>query len=48
MGLRALELVRGLCGDSLAQGDLRALTNQASRGADLREFAHAASLLLED
>ncbi len=46
--LRALDLVRGLCRDSLARGDLRALTNQATMAAQLREFAVSASLLVED
>lgn len=48
IAVRALELVRGLCGGSLARGDLRALTNQATKAAELREFAIAASLLPED
>jgi hypothetical protein len=45
---RAFDLVRGLCQDSLARGDLRALTNQATMAAELREFAVSASLLVED
>ncbi|MFI5143829.1 MAG: hypothetical protein ACHQHM_07370 [Thermoanaerobaculales bacterium] len=48
MALRALRLVRGLCRDSLARGDLRALTSQATMAAELREFAVAARLLVED
>jgi hypothetical protein len=47
MVLRALDLARGLCRDSLARGDLRALTDQATMAAELREFAISASLLAE-
>jgi hypothetical protein len=43
--MHALDLVRNLCRDSLARGDLRALTSQATMAADLREFAISASLL---
>jgi hypothetical protein len=45
--LRALGLVRGLCRDSLARGDLRTLTCQATMAAELREFAVSASLLAD-
>ena len=48
MTLRALHLMRGLCRDSLARGDLRTLSHQATMAAKLREFAVAASLLVED
>jgi hypothetical protein len=48
VALRALHLVRGLCRDSLARGDLRALTDQATMAAELRAFAISASLLAED
>jgi hypothetical protein len=48
MALRALDLARGLCRDSLTRGDLRALTDQATMAAELREFAVSASLLVED
>lgn len=47
MAMHALELVRSLCRDSLARGDLKSLTNQATMAADLREFAVSASLLSE-
>ena len=47
MAIYALDLVRSLCRDSLARGDLRALTDQATMAADLREFAVSASLLSE-
>ena len=48
MALRALDLTRELCRESLARGDLRALTHQATLACELREFAAAASLLSED
>jgi len=48
MALRALDLARELCRDSLARGDLRALTHHATMAAELREFAVAANLLVED
>ena len=48
MTMRALRLVRGLCRESLARGDLMALTHQATMAADLREFAVSASLIGED
>ena len=47
VAMHALNLVRGLCRESLARGDLRALTDQATMAADLREFAVSASLLGE-
>jgi hypothetical protein len=47
MALQALYLIRGLCRDSLARGDLQALTSQATMAAELREFAVAARLLAE-
>jgi len=47
MALEALHLIRGLCRDSLARGDLQALTYQATMAAELREFAVAARLLAE-
>jgi hypothetical protein len=47
MAMHALDLVRRLCRDSLARGDLKALTDQATMAADLREFAVSASLLGE-
>jgi len=47
MAMHALDLVRGLCRDSLARGDLKTLTDQATMAADLREFAVSASLLAE-
>lgn len=47
LALRALDLVRALCQDSLARGDLRALTKQATLAAELREFGVAANLLRE-
>ena len=47
MALQALYLIRELCWDSLAQGDLQALTSQATIAAELREFAVAARLLAE-
>jgi hypothetical protein len=42
-----LPLIRGLCQDSLARGDLRALASQATMAAELREFAVSARLLAE-
>lgn len=48
MTLHALALVRRLCRDSLARGDLMALGRQATMAAELREFAIAARLLVED
>jgi hypothetical protein len=48
IALQALHLLRGLCGDSLARGDLQALTSQATMAAELREFAVSARLLAED
>jgi hypothetical protein len=47
MALQALYLIRELCWDSLARGDLQALTSQATIAAELREFAVAARLLAE-
>jgi hypothetical protein len=47
IALRALNLLRGLCRDSLARGDLQALTSQATMAAELREFAVSARLLAE-
>ncbi len=47
MALEALYLIRGLCRDSLARGDLQALTSQATMAAELREFAVSARLLAE-
>jgi hypothetical protein len=47
MALQALYLIRGLCRDSLARGDLQALTSQATMAAELREFAVSARLLAE-
>jgi len=47
MALQALHLIRGLCWDSLARGDLQALTSQATMAAELREFAVSARLLAE-
>jgi hypothetical protein len=47
MALQALYLIRELCWDSLARGDLKALTSQATMAAELREFAVAARLLAE-
>jgi hypothetical protein len=47
MALQALHLIRGVCRDSLARGDLRALTSQATMAAELREFAVSARLLAE-
>jgi hypothetical protein len=47
MALHALQLIRGLCRDSLARGDLQALTYQATMAAELREFAVSARLLAE-
>ncbi len=47
MALEALHLIRGLCRDSLARGDLQALTSQATMAAELREFAVSARLLAE-
>lgn len=48
VALRALDLMRGLCRESLARGDLRAFNRQATLGAELREFAVSARLLAED
>jgi hypothetical protein len=48
VAMRALDLMRGLCQNSLARGDLRALTNQATMAAELRDFAVSASLLVEE
>ena len=48
IALQALHMLRGLCRDSLAQGDLQALTSQATIAAELREFAVSAGLLAED
>jgi len=47
VALHALNLIRGLCRDSLSRGDLRALTSQATMAADLKEFAVSARLLSE-
>jgi len=47
MALQALHLIRELCRDSLARGDLQALTSQATMAAELREFAVSARLLAE-
>ena len=47
MAMNALRLIRGLCRDSLARGDLQALTSQATLAAELREFAVSARLLAE-
>ena len=47
MALRALQLIRGLCREVSARGDLQALTYQATMAAELREFAVAARLLAE-
>ena len=47
MALEALNLIRGLCCDSLARGDLQALASQATMAAELREFAVSARLLAE-
>jgi hypothetical protein len=47
MALQARYLIRGLCRDSLARGDLQALTSQATMAAELREFAVSARLLAE-
>jgi hypothetical protein len=41
-------MLRGLCRDFLAQGDLQGLTGQATMAAELREFAVSARLLAED
>lgn len=48
IALRALTLVRVLCQDSLTRGDLRAFSRQATEAAELRGFAVAAGLLVED
>ena len=48
MAQHALRLIRGLCRDSLARGDLQALTSQATMAAELREFAASARLLAGD
>jgi hypothetical protein len=48
IALRARDLMRGLCRDSLAEGDLRALNQQATMAGELREFAVSAGLLVED
>jgi hypothetical protein len=48
IALQALHLLRGLCGDSPARGDLLALTSQATMAAEPREFAVSARLLAED
>jgi hypothetical protein len=48
VALRALDLMRGLCRESLARGDLGAFNRQATVGAELREFAVSARLLAED
>ena len=47
IALEALRLIRGLCRDSLARGDLRTLTSQATMAAELRDFAVSARLLAE-
>jgi hypothetical protein len=47
MALQALDLIRALCWDSLARGDLQALTSPATMAAELREFAVSARLLAE-
>ena len=47
IALEALRLIRGLCRDSLARGDLRTLTFQATMAAELRDFAVSARLLAE-
>jgi hypothetical protein len=47
MTLQARCLIRGLCRDSLARGDLQALTSQATMAAELREFAVSARRLAE-
>ena len=47
MALQALDLIRELCWDALARGDLQALTSQATMAAELRGFAVAARLLAE-
>ena len=47
IALEALRLIRGLCRDSLARGDLRTLTSQATMAAELREFAVSARLLAD-
>jgi hypothetical protein len=45
--VRALELIDGLCWESLHRGDIAAFDHQAALGAELREFGVCASLLQE-
>jgi hypothetical protein len=43
--VRALELIDGLCWESLHRGDIAAFGHQAALGAELHEFGVCASLL---
>jgi hypothetical protein len=43
--VRALELIDGLCWESLHRGDIAAFDHQAALGAELHEFGVCASLL---
>ncbi len=43
--VRALELIDGLCWESLHRGDIAAFDHQAALGAELHEFGVRASLL---
>jgi hypothetical protein len=45
--VRALELVAGLCQDSLGRGDAVAFACQSAIGAELRDFGVCAGLLEE-
>ena len=45
--VRALELIDGLCWESLLRGDISAFDHQAALGAELHEFGVCASLLAE-
>jgi hypothetical protein len=44
---RALELIDGLCWESLGRGDITAFIQQAALGAELHEFGVSASLLAD-
>jgi hypothetical protein len=45
--VRALELIDGLCWESLQRGDITAFDHQAALGADLRDFGVCAGLLAD-
>jgi hypothetical protein len=46
--VRALELLDGLCWESLERGDSTAFADQAALGAELRQFGACTDLLPED